>query len=169
MGIWDKFRKKNSGSDGVGAVKKVYMPTTGNVITLKNIADGVFSEGVLGPGCGIEPDEEMVYAPFDGTIIQLTDTLHAIGLKSNDGMELLIHIGLDTVEMNGDGFENYVKEEDRVTKGQKLISFSKDKIKNAGYRSTIAVILCNSDEAGEITESECGNKKTGDILFTVMK
>lgn len=100
----------------------IYVPVKGKIISLEEIADGVFSEGVLGPGCGIEPEEELVCAPFAGTITQVADTKHAIGICSRDGMELLIHVGMDTVEMNGEGFTTYVKMNDTVERGQKLIS-----------------------------------------------
>lgn len=89
----------------------IYSPLKGTVIPLKEIPDPVFAEGILGFGCGIQPTSEMVYAPFDGAIVQVSDTKHAVGLRSADGTEVLIHVGMDTVEMNGNGFTTFVRQE----------------------------------------------------------
>lgn len=145
----------------------VYMPITGKVISLEEIGDGVFSEGVLGPGCGIEPIEELVCAPFAGTVIQVAETKHAVGIRSKDGMELLVHVGMDTVEMNGKGFTTYVKEGDFVERGQKLMKFSLNEIKAAGYPSTTAVILCNADDVGNPANVAEDSAQVGDVLMTV--
>lgn len=145
----------------------IYAPVAGKVIPLKEIADGVFSEKVLGPGCGIVPVEELVCAPFSGTIIQVADTKHAIGIRSKDGMEWLIHVGIDTVEMNGDGFTTYVKINDVVNKGQKLMEFSLEKIQQAGYVPTTAIILCNANEIGEPSDVKTEMVQVGDVLMEV--
>ena len=115
---------------------KVYAPIKGNVIPSANIPDDTFAAGVLGEGVGIEPEEGVVYSPFDGEISSTTDTKHAIGISSPDGMELLIHVGVNTVAMEGDGFELFCAEGDQVKAGQKLMTFDIDKIKAAGYSTT---------------------------------
>ena len=102
----------------------VYAPFSGNAIALEEIPDPVFSQGILGQGCGMEPAEETVCAPFNGTVTQVIDTKHAVGVTSKDGLELLIHVGMDTVDMKGQGFTCHVKEGDSVKLGQKLITFS---------------------------------------------
>lgn len=135
---------------------EVYNPITGNVLPLNQIDDPVFSQGVLGPGYGIEPEEETVYAPFDGTVTQMMDTKHAVGLTGRNGMEVLIHVGMDTVTMNGKGFNMLVSEGQDVIKGQKLMTFSIADIKEAGHPATTAVVLTNSDEFGEIELLEQG-------------
>ena len=124
----------------------VYAPVAGKVIPEKDIPDQTFASGVMGGGVGIEPTEEVIRAPFDGVISSVAEAKHAIGITSPSGMELLIHVGVDTVNMNGDGFEIFVREEDSVKAGQKLMSFSKAKIKAAGYSDTVAVLLTNSDD-----------------------
>ena len=136
---------------------KVYAPIKGNVIPSAQIPDETFAAGVLGEGIGIEPAEGVVYAPFDGEISSTTDTKHAVGISSPDGMELLIHVGVNTVAMEGDGFELFCAEGDKVKAGQKLITFDIDKIKAAGYSTTTAVLVTNSDDyAGlEIKEGAC--------------
>lgn len=83
----------------------VYAPVSGVAIPLSEVPDEVFAEGTLGLGCGIEPSGSQVLAPFDGTVNMVADTKHAVGLVSKDGIEVLIHVGLDTVELNGKGFE----------------------------------------------------------------
>ena len=140
---------------------EVYNPITGNVLSLNQIDDPVFSEGVLGPGYGIEPEEETVYAPFDGTVTQMMDTKHAVGLTGKNGMEVLIHVGMDTVTMNGKGFHMLVSEGQDVIKGQKLMTFSIADIKEAGHPATTAVVLTNSDEFGEIELLEQGKTEHG--------
>lgn len=135
----------------------VYAPVKGKVIPSSQIPDETFAAGVLGEGVGIEPELGEVVAPFDGEISSTTDTKHAIGISNADGIELLIHVGVNTVNMNGDGFELFCKEGDAVTAGQKLMSFDIDKIKKAGYPATTAVLITNSDDYENltITEGEC--------------
>ena len=130
----------------------VLQPVEGTVISREAIPDATFSAGVLGDGVGIQPSAEVVFAPFDGTVSSVAESRHAVGLESN-GMELLIHVGVDTVNMNGDGFTCLVKEGDEVKAGQPLIRFSREKIKAAGYSDTVAVLLTNSDDLEEVV---CG-------------
>lgn len=129
---------------------KIYAPVTGKYIPITEIPDEVFSAGMLGQGCGIEPYENRVVAPVNGVIAVVAETKHAIGITTDEGVELLIHIGIDTVHMNGKGFEIKVKCGDRITCGQTLALFDKDKIKAAGYDFTIAFFVTNSDEFSEI-------------------
>lgn len=119
-------------------------PISGQVIELSQVADLVFASESLGKGFAIQPNAELVVAPFDGQVITVLPTKHAIGLLSDSGLELLIHIGLDTVNLNGQFFESYVKEGDKVAKGQKLISFEKMAIENAGYQTEIPIVVTNT-------------------------
>ena len=137
------------------AAGTVLQPVKGNVIAREAIPDDTFASGVLGDGVGIEPTDELVVAPFDGTISSVAESQHAIGIEAN-GMEMLIHVGVDTVNMQGDGFTCLVKEGDAVTVGQPLIRFDRDKIKAAGYSDTVAVLLTNSDDLEGV---ECGIKE----------
>lgn len=95
---------------------------------------------------GIQPEASIVAAPFDGEISSVTDTKHAVGLSSPDGMELLIHVGVDTVAMNGDGFACFVQEGQQVKAGDKLIAFDRDKIAAAGHPDVVVVLVTNSDD-----------------------
>ena len=136
------------------AAGTVLQPVEGNVIAREAIPDDTFASGVLGDGVGIEPEDELVVAPFDGTISSVAESQHAVGIESN-GMEMLIHVGVDTVNMQGDGFTCLVKEGDAVKAGQPLIRFDRAKIKAAGYSDTVAVLLTNSDDLEGV---ECGAK-----------
>ena len=132
----------------------VLQPVEGKVISREEIPDDTFASGVLGDGVGIQPSAELVVAPFDGTISSVAESHHAVGVEGN-GMELLIHVGVDTVQMNGDGFTCLVKEGDAVKAGQPLIRFSREKIKAAGYSDTVAVLMTNSDD---LEGMDCGAK-----------
>ncbi len=136
---------------------KVYAPIKGNVIPSAKIPDETFAAGVLGEGVGIEPALGVVYAPFDGEISSTTETKHAVGISSPDGMELLIHVGINTVAMEGDSFELFCAEGDKVKAGQKLMTFDIEKIKKAGYSTTTAVLVTNSDDYSglDIKEGAC--------------
>ena len=134
------------------AAGTVLQPVKDNVIAREAIPDDTFASGVLGDGVGIEPEDELVVAPFDGVISSVAESQHAVGIESN-GMEMLIHVGVDTVNMQGDGFTCLVKEGDEVKAGQPLIRFDRAKIKAAGYSDTVAVLLTNSDDLEGV---ECG-------------
>jgi PTS system sucrose-specific IIC component len=136
------------------AAGSVLQPVKGIVIPREQIPDDTFASGVLGDGVGIQPADELVVAPFDGTISSVAESQHAVGVESN-GMEMLIHVGVDTVNMQGDGFTCLVKEGDAVKAGQPLIRFDREKIKAAGYSDTVAVLLTNSDDLEGV---ECGAK-----------
>ena len=138
----------------------VAAPVEGKVIAREEIPDPTFAAGILGDGVGIIPEKEWVVAPFDGVVESVTESKHAVGLASDTGIEMLIHVGVDTVKMLGDGFELYVSEGARVKKGQKLLAFSKAKIAAAGYPDTVAVLVTNSDDFGKVDI-----KKTGDVKF----
>lgn len=145
----------------------VYSPINGNVIALEKIPDDTFASGVLGNGVGIEPEAGEVVAPFDGTIVTVADTRHAIGLAGPNDMEMLIHVGIDTVKMEGEGFEVFVSEGDEVKAGQRLMTFSIDKIQASGYSTTTAVLLNNSDDYGEFKVIKNGAVKKSEPIITI--
>ena len=144
----------------------VYAPVSGAVIPSEEIPDETFAAGVLGRGVGINPTMGMVVAPFDGEISSVTDTHHAVGVSSPDGIELLIHIGVDTVAMNGDGFECLVKEGQQVKAGDKLIVFDRDKIAAAGHPDCVVVLVTNSDDYENLS-IQTGPCKVLDSVITI--
>ena len=124
---------------------------TGDVIALKEVNDGVFSAGTMGEGFAIIPENETVYAPADATVsLLMQESRHACGLKLANGAEILLHIGIDTVAMKGDGFEYLVKEGQKVSAGTPLIKFDKKKISEAGYVDTIICVITEPGNMGNI-------------------
>lgn len=177
MGFFDFFKKKdkkeeassntNTNSLNITAEPgKIYQPETGNVITLEQIPDPVFSSGALGQGCGIEPTVEVVYSPIDATVSTVADTKHAIGLTASNGLEMLIHVGIDTVNMQGEGFNVLVKPDQTVKAGDPLLTFSKDAIANAGYKDTTAVLVINAADYPNFKLTHTGQSEAGSVLFT---
>lgn len=144
--------------DVLGAVAQ------GTFVPMEEIPDPTFSQGVLGVCCGVEPETGKVFSPMDGTISQLADTLHAVGIEA-EGVELLIHVGLDTVEMKGDGFKSHVKEGQSVKKGDLLLTMDLAKIKAAGHPATIMVAVANSDDLASVEAVASGHLKPGDQLM----
>ncbi len=130
---------------------EIGQPVKGSIIPYTEIPDATFASGVLGQGVGINPDEGIVYAPMDGEISSVAESKHAIGITGAGDMELLIHVGVDTVEMKGDGFNTLVEEGDKVIKGQKIMEFDIGAIKAAGKPETVVVLLTNSDDYDDFT------------------
>ena len=129
----------------------VLAPVSGKAIPSEEIPDETFAAGVLGRGVGIEPSEGVIVAPFDGEISTVADTKHAVGLSSPDGMEVLIHVGVDTVAMNGDGFTALVEEGQKVKAGQKLLTFDRAKIAAAKHPDVVVLLVTNSDDYENLT------------------
>ena len=130
---------------------KISSPLNGTLIPLNEIDDPVFASGAMGRGIAVKNPEGKVYSPFDGEITVFFPTKHAIGLKSNDGIELLIHVGMDTVKLNGEGFTSKAEAGDKVKRGQLLLEFDSNVIKKAGYQTTTPVVVTNHADFGDIT------------------
>ena len=136
------------------AAGTVLQPVPGKVIPMEEIPDETFASGVLGEGVGVVPTAGVVVAPFDGEVTSVFDTKHAITLEAN-GMELLIHVGINTVSMNGEGFTALVQDGDKVKAGQPLLNFDVSKIKAAGCNETVVVMLTNAEDLDGVA---CGAK-----------
>lgn len=156
-------------ADGNFDDNKVYAPLMGKVIALSDVPDPTFAEGVLGLGAAIEPVGSKVVAPADGEVSTIFDTHHAVGLTLDSGIELLIHVGINTVELNGEGFKAYVNEGDKVKRGQTLITFDKELIVSKGYPLITPVIVGNSDDYAKVAPTANGIVKELDELLTVEK
>ena len=148
---------------------EIASPIKGTVLKLEKMKDDAFASGVLGKGAAIIPEEGNVYAPTDGVITALFPTLHAIGMQADNGLELLIHIGLDTVQLNGEGFWAMVKQGDRVKKGQLLVTFDKEFIESKGFCLETPVLVTNSDDFLEVIETKQIEISPGDCLITVLQ
>lgn len=140
----------------------------GTFVPMAEIPDPTFASGVLGQGCGIDPAEGKVYAPIDGTISQVADSLHAIGIEAG-GLELLIHVGVDTVDMNGDGFSCKVKENQKIKKGDLLLTMDLEKIYSAGHATTVILVVTNADDFSEVAAIASGAVEPGSGVLRVSK
>lgn len=167
-----KAAEAEAGKSITAAKNMLYAPVAGKYINLKEIADGVFSEGMLGQGCGIIPEGTTILSPVNGEVVSIADSLHAIGINSEDGAEILIrrepiHVGLDTVAMKGKGFKPLVKVGDHVKAGQKVLSFDMGAIVAAGHPATTAFIITNSDDC-KLLDFKTGQAyEAGEIFGTV--
>lgn len=166
--ITEKKQQESSENKMVKQLE-IASPIKGTVLKLEKMKDDAFASGVLGKGAAIIPEEGNVYAPADGVITALFPTLHAIGMQADNGLELLIHIGLDTVQLNGEGFRAMVKQGDRVKKGQLLVTFDKEFIESKGFCLETPVLVTNSDDFLEVIETKQIEISPGDCLITVLQ
>lgn len=146
-------------------IKKIESPLAGTVIPLSEVHDEVFASEMMGKGCAVIPEEGKVYAPFDGKVVGLLDSHHAVGMESTDGVEILIHVGMDTVKLNGRCFTIHVEEGEQVKKGQLLLEFDIPGIKEAGYEVTTPIVITNSDEFNDVEMKAEGQVTVGTQLL----
>ena len=159
--MFDFFKKKKTSELIIGS------PVKGKTVPLSSVNDPTFSEGMLGKGAAILPSEGKIYAPADGTIGMVFDTLHAISLTTDFGAEVLIHVGLDTVQLKGEGFEGHVKAGDTVKKGDLLLTVDLEKVKAAGYDIITPVLICNTADYAAVTAQADKEVNAGDDVLTV--
>ncbi len=151
-------------------VEKIVLsaPLSGKVEALKDVPDEVFASGALGEGVAIIPSEGKVVAPCDCTVSATMDTKHAVGLTTPEGVEILIHVGLDTVELNGQYFDYKIKDGDEVKKGDVLMTFDMDGITSAGYKLDTPVLVSNAEDYVSVVGTDAGSVTAGDDLLTVV-
>lgn len=154
-------------SDEALADLSVASPLAGTVVPLEQVKDESFAKGMLGPGIGIEPADGLVVAPFDGTVTVAFPTGHAYGLKSASGVQVLIHVGMDTVKLEGKGFTPRVAKGDVVRRGDVLAEVDLDVIRAAGYDTITPVVVTNKKKLGAITPVASGQIQRGDALLDV--
>lgn len=147
--------------------EELVCPATGEMIALKDVNDPIFSSKAMGDGVAFKLTDGHIYSPVDGEVIMAAKTGHAIGLKSTDGAEVLIHIGMDTVNMNGKGFDVKVVEGQKINKGDLLVEANLDAIKEAGYDNITPVIITNTAEYKEIIPVNYGNKTAKEKMLEV--
>ena len=167
MGLFDFLKGKEAAKAEPAAVV-LGAPVKGNFVPMAQVPDEVFSQGIMGVCCGVDPADGRVYAPVDGEISQVTDTLHAVGIAA-EGMELLIHAGVDTVDMKGQGFTMLVKEGQQVKKGDPVITMDLETIKAAGHPTTIITAVTNSDDFAKVEPVKTGPVQVGDDVLKVSK
>lgn len=150
MGLFDKFIKK---AEPEKVSDSVLSPCKGILVDLSTVDDEVFSQKVMGDGVAVEPAEGTFYAPISGILESVFPTGHAYGIRSTDGKEVLVHIGLNTVELNGKGFNLHVKQGDKIKAGDKVVSVDLKAIKEAGYKTTTMLIQTDGDFHMAVTAS----------------
>lgn len=145
----------------------IQTPIVGDVVALENVDDPVFSSGAMGQGIAVKPSQGVVYAPADAEVSIAFATGHAYGLKTANGAEILIHVGIDTVTMNGEGFEQKVAQGDKVKAGDVLGTFDSNKIAAAGLDDTTMVIVTNTADYASVTPVASGSVVKGDAIIEV--
>lgn len=160
-------KSEDTDTEAASGADTVYCPINGNAVALEEVKDATFASGVLGKGFAIVPEEGKVYAPFDGTLDLVYDTKHALGMTSRDGIELLIHVGLNTVELNGAHYTAHAASGDTIRKGQLLLEFDMEAIKKAGYDVTTPVLVTNSDQYEDIHIEKTGSVQVDEKVIVV--
>lgn len=155
-------------SAGQGGTTICKVPVKGNIKPIEQADDAAFVAKAMGDGLAIDPEDTTVTAPFDGTIAALFPTKHAIGLVSENGAEVLIHIGIDTVDLNGEHFTAFVKQGDKVKAGQKLVEFDQKKIKEAGYSTQTMFVVSNTPDCKEIKPLKTGAGQAGEDMLEIV-
>ena len=160
-------KPETTGEASKKASQNVLNPINGTILPLTQVDDAVFSSEMLGKGFAVEPSEGKTYAPISGKVSAVFDTKHAIGIAGDDGIEILVHMGLDTVKLEGKGFDVKVKVGDTVKAGDLIATFDIDFIKKEGYKVTTPVVISNTDFFEEVSAPATGEAKVGDVIVTV--
>lgn len=147
---------------------KVVSPVNGQCVDLSNVPDKMFSERILGDGVAFVFDDEYIFAPSDGEISMIADTKHAVGMTDSNGMEILIHIGLDTVNLKGEGFEVLVDENQKVEAGTKLVKVDRELMRKNEVNLITPVVLTNGTDF-EVVKNQVSNVQVGDTVITATK
>ncbi len=169
FGIWAKQGKLDPKE--LGEIKEIdnniYAPVEGETVELSKVEDEVFSSLAMGNGIAINPSKGEVKAPLDGEVTVLFPTGHAIGIKGDNGAEVLIHVGMDTVTLNGEGFDVEVKQGDRVKKGQVLVNFDIDFIKSKNLSTITPVVVTNTSSLKEVVPHDAGKVTNEDVIINI--
>jgi len=144
-------------------------PAKGKAVPLSEVNDPTFADGLLGKGAAVIPAEGKIYAPVDGTVGMMFETKHAVSLSTEYGAEILVHVGLDTVELKGKYYEGHVKAGDQVKAGDLLISFDIDQVKAAGYDVITPVLICNTDDYAAVEGVTGSDVAPGDTIIKITK
>lgn len=144
-------------------------PAKGKAVPLSEVNDPTFADGLLGKGAAVIPSEGKIYAPVDGTVGMMFETKHAVSLTTEYGAEILVHVGLDTVELKGKFYEGHVKAGDQVKAGDLLISFDIDQVKAAGYDVITPVLICNTDDYAAVEGVTGSDVAPGDTIIKITK
>ncbi|MBS5865391.1 MAG: PTS glucose transporter subunit IIA [Coriobacteriaceae bacterium] len=172
MGLLDRFRKVSStekpASIEVQAVPgMICAPCSGKGVVMADLPDPVFASGAMGIAYGIEPIDGVLYCPITGVVTATTPTLHALGLETNDGVEVLLHIGVDTVTMKGEGFVSFVSQGQSVVAGEPLMIFDRSKVMAAGFSDTVITVVTNSYDYKQVSAIDARDVHAGQKIIDV--
>lgn len=159
----------DNASEILGASSVVLCPVSGTAMDISEVNDPVFSSKAMGDGIAVAPSDGMVVAPISGTVEALFPTGHALAIKGDDGMGVMLHIGIDTVDMKGEGFHAFISQGDRVECGQKLVEFDRSKIAAAGYEDTTMVIVTELPFEGALTKCAFGPISRGEEALCLVR
>ncbi|MDU5111290.1 MAG: PTS glucose transporter subunit IIA [Clostridium sp.] len=146
---------------------KIYSPCLGVVKYLENVNDVAFAQKLIGDGIAVVPKEGNIVSPVDGEVATVFPTGHAIGLKTNEGVEILIHVGIDTVELDGKGFKAFVKQGDKVKVGDKLLTVNLEEVINAGYEVDTMVLVTDIANYKKVVQVYEKNVHESDLIFNL--
>jgi len=147
----------------------IYSPLTGRVVPLSEVNDPVFSQEMMGKGAAIIPTAKRVVAPCNGEVVNVFRTLHAVTIRADNGADIIIHVGLETVALDGQYYESHVEDGQRVKKGDLLLTVDINKIKEDGYDVITPVIVTNSAEYQSVEKTEKNEVNDGDLLLNLVK
>lgn len=166
MKLFERFKKvepKDEWEIKIGA------PVSGRRISMAALDDSLFASGAMGVCCGIHPQEGAIFSPCKGEVVQLAETKHAFGIRTAEGIEVLVHLGIDTVEMNGEGFTTLIQKGDEVKKGQLVMKMDLDKIRKAKYETTVITIITNTNQFADVHPIGAEQLVVGEDLLSIQK
>lgn len=167
MGLFDFFKGNKNREQEQNKSQAIVSPVNGKVVAIENVNDPVFSQKMMGDGFGVEPADGDVYAPGTGKVVSVFPTQHAVGLELENGIEVLVHIGIDTVELEGGPFDTLVKEGDTVTPETKISTVDLAGLKEADKEDTVIVVFTNMDQVENYNLTSTGESKRGDQIGTI--
>lgn len=163
------FFKKNKKEEPVSIEKRnLYAVANGRVVPVTEVADPVFSQKMMGDGYAVIPDDGDIYSPVEGKVLSVFPTKHAIGIQLEDGIEILVHMGLDTVEMNGKPFETHVQEGDVITAETKIATCDLEALAEAGKDNAMVVVITNMDKVKEFQLTAEGTVQAKQVVGSVL-
>ena len=161
MGLFDFLKS------GKEKTIELYNPVDGEVIPIEDVSDPVFSQKMMGDGYGVEPTNGEIYSPVEGEIVSVFPTKHALGLKTDNGIEVLVHIGIDTVELEGAPFEVFVSEGDKITSETKIAQVDLEALKELDKPDTVIIVFTNMDDVDNFTIDQNGPQTHGENIGSV--
>lgn len=148
---------------------QICAPAAGRLVPLSEVSDPTFADGILGQGAAVIPSDNRFLSPVDGTVTTVFPTGHAAAITSVDGAEILLHIGVDTVKLNGQHFTIHMEEGQKVNRGDLILEADLEQIKAAGYDVITPIVICNTDDFAEVAIAEAGEVTAGDVILTLKK